>query len=957
MDERNNEITLPRESAFLAEDFTEVYVVDLIAGTIFSVRGGEDNLGAFIPGNLEGGMEEYVRRCIVPTDREKFLSTFAPRAFSSILEQVPTFTLHYRIAKVDGIHFIKAKAARMQWDDNHRVAVLGFASEDPYLLKGGLKHFSAFDKAKTKKILLYEGFAKRGSLLFVRELFPVEPLTLDQASFNRLAKHRRDYGAIVFSVQRLDEPVLLYLRHKVMSPLLADLPVLVLVDAITPQEEARLKEYGVSDICLGRPSKQELALTLQSILFAAAEKMQETRLEKDELTGILTRQGFFQKASALLENADGASYTLILADIVGLKEINDLYGTEVGDDLIQYLARACFLTPGAEAVGRIEGDHIAVLAKANPRATAESVLECEERLRRHAPIKNASFHFGFCHAAEKYLSLEDAFAGVRVALSSIHGTRGIAAATYTRAMEEHLQEEERFRHDFAEAIDRGDFVVYFQPKFSVSTGKVQGAEALVRWKRQDGTLVGPDEFIKVFEKDERIFVLDQYVFERVVSFLSSLREEGLPLLPISVNLSRNTLFLSDVASRYARIAAARDIPLSYVPLEITETAAVSARDLQDFTEGLYRRGFLLHMDDFGAGESSLYSLDAMRFDAIKIDKSLIDMIGNPRADRTLCHVIDLAKELGMLVIAEGVEKKEQWAFLSSTSCDEIQGFYFARPMPEKDFRSLLSGERALPLPSLAPQYAPLDRTGLARLLFDEGFENKALLNNAGAFGVFYVEGNEAYVLSATPALERLLNLEKDQAGSAPLCSFLPKKEAEALLFLLTSRTPASGEISLPGEAMPRTIEVSARFLREQGNGVLSYASFRDATLETRRNAFLETMPGGVLYAGTQEPFEILFSNPKVWALAGASSPEEFFRFTGKSLRGLLSLSSLEAFFGSLPSAEKTGDGCLILSPLEVEVRRGDGTFARAKVYGRKIKDPKKGDAFFLLFEPLGENDA
>ena len=157
--------------------------------------------------------------------------------------------------------------------------------------------------------------------------------------------------------------------------------------------------------------------------------------------------------------------------------------------------------------------------------------------------------------------------------------------------------------------------------------------------------------------------------------------------------------------------------------------------------------------------------------------------------------------------------------------------------------------------------------------------------------------------------------------------------------------------------MPRIIEVSARFLREQGNGILSYASFRDATLEARRNAFLETMPGGVLYAATQEPFEILFSNPKVWALAGASSPEEFAKSTRKSLHGLLSGPSLDGFLAALPSAEKTGDGCLILNPLEVEVRRGDGTFGHAKVYGRKIKDPKKGDAFFLLFEPLGENDA
>ncbi|MGN1261733.1 MAG: EAL domain-containing protein, partial [Candidatus Enteromonas sp.] len=778
-----------------------------------------------------------------------------------------------------------------------------------------------------------------------------------QASFNRVVKNRREYGAMAISVHRLDQTIFLFLRHKAMSPLLKDLPVLVIADAISPQEEARLKEYGVTDICLGCLSKKELTLRLQSILFVAAEKHQESLLEKDELTGILTRQAFFQKAASLLEETGDKSYTLILGDIVGLKEINDLYGAEYGDGLIQYLARSCFLTPGALAVGRYEGDHIAVLASANHKATAEAVFESEERLRRFAPIKNASFHFGVVHDVEKYPSIDDAFSGARVALASIHETRGIAAATYTRAMEEHLREEERFRRDFGEAIQRGDFLVYYQPKFSVSTGKVEGAEALVRWKMPDGTLVGPTEFIKVFEKDERIFVLDQYVFEQVVSFLSSLREEGLPLLPISVNLSRYTLFLSDVASRYARIASARDIPLSCVPLEITETAAVSARDLQDFAEGLYRRGFLLHMDDFGAGESSLYSLDAMRFDAIKIDKSLIDMIGNPRADRTLCHVIDLAKELGMGVVAEGVETKEQWAFLRSTSCDEIQGFYFARPMPESDFKALLSGTTPLVSRSSLPPFAPLDRSGLARLLFDEGFEGGTLLTLAGAFGVFYVESGHAYVLSATPAFEKLLGITLTPGEPAPLGSYLSEEVAGRLDEALSSRVPLVAEVSLPMKDGPKTIEVSSRFLREEGKGFLSYASFRDCTLEAKRNAFLETMPGGVLYASTKEPYEILFANPKVWALAKARVPEEFYRFTRKSLRGLLTESSFDAFLSSLEKAEETGDGSKILNPLALWVRAVDGSTGQAKVYGRLVHDAKKGDSFFLLFEPLGDEHA
>ena len=219
-----------------------------------------------------------------------------------------------------------------------------------------------------------------------------------------------------------------------------------------------------------------------------------------------------------------------------------------------------------------------------------------------------------------------------------------------------------------------------------------GAEALIRWRGKDGNLISPAEFIPLFETDGLIPILDEYVFKKVCEYQKMRLEKGKIIVPISVNLSRASMFKKDFIKNYAKIANDMGISRSCVPIEITESMAVKSSSVKSFAEELINEGFSLHMDDFGAGYSSLASLQILRFDVIKLDKSLIDFIGTQSGESLIKHTVAFAKESGMKVVAEGVEKKEQLDFLRKINCDYIQGFYFAAPMPQKEFDKLLTGD-------------------------------------------------------------------------------------------------------------------------------------------------------------------------------------------------------------------------------------------------------------------------
>lgn len=315
----------------------------------------------------------------------------------------------------------------------------------------------------------------------------------------------------------------------------------------------------------------------------------------------------------------------------------------------------------------------------------ETVTKIEEEIAEHAPVPNLMVKYGVYQDIDKSLPVSVICDRGFMAIRSIRDNYECNIAYYTEKMKQKQMQDRLLENRFESAIKNKEFVAYFQPKYDVKTERITGAESLVRWINPDGSMVMPGDFIPLYEKDGLIVKLDEYIFRYVCEFQRELMEKGQELIPISVNLSRTSLHHSDIVERYMKIVEENGIPFSCVPVELTETATLNNVMIRDFTEKLVNVGFALHMDDFGSGYSSLITLSELPFNTLKIDKSLIDCIHQQKGRRVVQQVIILAHGLGMKVVAEGVETADQVELLKEMECDNIQGFYYSRPLPKAEF--------------------------------------------------------------------------------------------------------------------------------------------------------------------------------------------------------------------------------------------------------------------------------
>lgn len=258
-----------------------------------------------------------------------------------------------------------------------------------------------------------------------------------------------------------------------------------------------------------------------------------------------------------------------------------------------------------------------------------------------------------------------------------------------------------------EALEKEAVRVWFQPQYDHAVAQLRGAEALVRWQLPDGELVQPDSFIPLLEESGRITELDLHVFSRVCRLQHRNLEEGRSMLPLSVNLSRRDLLAEGFVGRLEEIRSSYDVPVCWLCLEITESAFVTETgEMCAAVERLRALGYTVRLDDFGSGYSGLNVLKDMEVDAIKLDMRFLGgkAVGAKSA-AIITSVVRMAKWLELDVVAEGVETKEEADFLHSIGCDLIQGYFYARPMPEGDYLALLEGVQGS-LPARGAAAAP-----------------------------------------------------------------------------------------------------------------------------------------------------------------------------------------------------------------------------------------------------------
>ena len=538
-----------------------------------------------------------------------------------------------------------------------------------------------------RKILVVEDNELNREILssFLEEKFDVILAENGEEGLKILGEHYRELSVVLLDICMPVCDGFEFLRRRNKDKLLSTIPVIVMTGSNSKDAEIQCLDLGAVDF-IPKPYNFKIVVgRINSVIKLRESVLTLTAVEHDELTGIYTRQAFFYHAKTLLKAKAEERFHLIVADIRDFKLINSSYGDKIGDEVLCYLAKTYTKMFRDGLVSRYGSDQFVCMIYGDWDLSLETMKKLTEEIAENAPIPNLMIKYGVYEDVDTSLPISVICDRGFMAIRSIRDNYEHGIAYYTEEMNQKQMQDRALENRFESAISNKEFVAYFQPKYDVKIEKIVGAESLVRWINSDGSMVMPGDFIPLYERDGLIVRLDEYIFRHVCEFQRELMEKGQELLPISVNLSRASIHHIGVVDRYVEIVKETGIPLSCVPIELTETATLNNVKIRDFTERLVNAGFALHMDDFGSGYSSLITLSELPFNTLKIDKSLIDCIGQQKGRMVVQQVIILAHGLGMNVIAEGVETAEQVELLREMECDDIQGFYYSRPLPREEF--------------------------------------------------------------------------------------------------------------------------------------------------------------------------------------------------------------------------------------------------------------------------------
>lgn len=412
-------------------------------------------------------------------------------------------------------------------------------------------------------------------------------------------------------------------------------------------------------------------------------------LERDPITNLLTEKAFYEKADKMLKGNPDQDFDILAVDIERFKVVNDAFGTAAGNQLLCDLS-ACLLDFGGGELSlcaRIRADLFAVLMP-------HKEIRCkvlEDRLEKFTdsyPLPaRIEIKAGIYRIEERGISTARMCDRAFIAVESIKGIFSKRLAYYDDSMRRKMLMEQKILDTMVESLLREDFLVYLQPKVQLGTGKMIGAEALVRWKHPELGMISPAEFIPVFEKNGFIYSLDMYVWRKACEILKGWKASGMYEVPIAVNVSRMDIYHGDLPEHFGLLIETYGLKPQDLHLEITESAYISdSQQLLAVVERLRNWGFVVEMDDFGSGYSSLNTLSELPIDVLKLDlKFLREETETKRRHATMQAVINLALELGLQVIAEGVETEQQAQRLALMGCQYAQGYYYGHPMPQEEF--------------------------------------------------------------------------------------------------------------------------------------------------------------------------------------------------------------------------------------------------------------------------------
>lgn len=673
----------------LGDEFKNIYIVNCEDQQIHTFKETLKLPGFSSYTSYNDAMNQYIDDRVYEKNRDMLRMALSFNSLFSRLEKTEHFNIHYQSKNDSEVHFMYLHFGRVMEDGRLSQIIIGFANEDLDIRRNNIDMFNNAlpSNGFKRKVLIVEDNEINREILKVtlEDDYDVLEAVNGEEGLNILSQYYKDISLILLDVVMPVCDGFEFLSRQKSDSLLASVPVIVATGNNSQEDELKCLGLGAVDFITKPYNARIVKSRIDSVIKLRESSMTLAAIEKDELTGLYTRQAFYHHARTFTHFMTEEKFNVVILDVADFKLINGTYGTKKGNEVLVYLSNAFRYYVKNGLLTRYEGDQLLGLFHSKVKMDVERINRNINKIAEEAPIPNIRIKVGIYEDVDTNLSIPIICDRALMAEKSISKDFKTNVTFYTDELNQKQLAQRQMENDFKSAIANREFKVYYQPKYDVNTENIVGAEALVRWQKTDGTLISPGAFIPLFESDGLVVHLDEYVFESVCQFQKERMENKLEIVPISVNLSRASIHFSDVVERYVDIVNQKQIPFECVPIELTESATLYSEKILEITDQLVNAGFTLHMDDFGSGYSSLTSLNELNFSAVKLDKSLIDYIDQVRGKKIVQQAIDLGHGLDMKVVAEGVESKEQRDCLKEMHCDMIQGFYYSKPLKQEDF--------------------------------------------------------------------------------------------------------------------------------------------------------------------------------------------------------------------------------------------------------------------------------
>ncbi len=744
-----------------------------------------------------------------------------------------------------------------------------------------------------------------------RKILLVNDIESDCILLSRMLK--KDFD--ILSVSDGEEAMALLKKHsKVISAIVLD-PVIPWISGFAAMEKIRnnpayqhipiIIETSHDDDCtrekaiaygangfVTKPFKRTLLInTLQNAIKLSEMSAAASTLRRDTLTGLLNRESSFAEAERMICSHEPGYYVLSCYDVDSFKVVNDQYGTERGDETLVHIGN-CINELVSEFSGltcRLSADKFAILC---PVKFIDSEKIHENHVKSMSPpciSRKIRIRIGRYIVDDISLPISAMLDRATLAEESIKGRYDVYISYFTDSMRAGFIREQQLVNAMADAIGKNEFEVWYQPQFNHATGAMIGAEALVRWKH-DGVYISPEEFIPVFERGGFIYEMDQFIWNEVCRVLRSRLDAGLKPVPLSVNISRRDLFHQHFIQVFTDIINKYSIPNNLIRLEVTESAfAESTKVIIAKVDELINLGFIVEIDDFGSGYSSLNTLKDVPASILKLDMKFLEETSNAkRGGNILESVVLMAKWLGMAVIAEGVETLAQADYLKSIGCNYVQGYLYARPMPLDEFEKLCASSSLEERHNrLVTADSPDNNT-----FWDPNLMETLVFNTcADSACVFEYRDGKTELLRYNDRYKQVLGAhfpvgsvtEKTDSHNR-LDKKNRKKLFDSIISAIETREETTCEISLPdSDGHTQYLRPTIRVIAKAVDRYLLYCvidnvtELREAQMGlyaaneniTEQRQLLDNLPCGVaLYEYVGEKISVVHINKRYWQMVG-----------------------------------------------------------------------------------------